>query len=524
MRRRLETLIGQRQNEIRELNKRLSDAGMAASNRMSPREAELFELTRTLIELKTDHEQAKQYYETTVGQIQSGIDPPTIENFVNQDNQVYSLRSLVSNIEIELKSMPTQGNANRQRELLESRLAAARQQLEDRVAEVRIQARNQLVSSAQQQFQFTQSQLESVNERITSLRAELGDLNFTIFEVMSKQDDLAADKERLKQVQVSLDLLAISITREQTGVSWGILPDEPETPSFPKFGMVMSVSLLIGLALSLAIAFIREAMDTTIRSPRDIQRVGQLTLLGMISDEDDDPQVSGVPLPLVIFQAPTSILAEQYRQVRTRLQHAASLDTTRSILITSPEPGDGKTTVAVNLAAGLALNGRRILLVDVNFRRPMLHKVFNAENETGLSTVLGDLGNFENVVKQTQVPNLDILTCGPRPDNTTELLESRRFTDFIDRALEQYDHVLLDSGPLLLVSDTVALAPRVHGVITVVKAATNTRGVLQRLKDNLRQIKAEHLGVVLNGVRSQGGGYYGRNIRSYYEYQNGHAK
>src|SRR6185503_14870999 len=104
-----------------------------------------------------------------------------------------------------------------------------------------------------------------------------------------------------------------------------------------------------------------------------------------IPHESDDPQSAGARLPLVIFEAPHSIMAEQLRQVRTRLQHAASLDTTRSILVTSPSPGDGKSTVACNLAAGVANNGRRILLVVANFRLPDLHRIFGLGNKAGVS-------------------------------------------------------------------------------------------------------------------------------------------
>jgi Mrp family chromosome partitioning ATPase len=112
------------------------------------------------------------------------------------------------------------------------------------------------------------------------------------------------------------------------------------------------------------------------------------------------------------------------------------------------------------------------------------------------------------------------MTSGSKPANATELLESQLQTDFIDRALEEFDHVVFDSGPLLMVADSIALAPRVDGVVTVVRARGNSRGLLMRMRDELKHIKAEHLGVILNAVRAQGGGYYGRNIQAYYRYQN----
>ena len=223
----------------------------------------------------------------------------------------------------------------------------------------------------------------------------------------------------------------------------------------------------------------------------------------------------------MIFDAPQSMLAESFRQVRSRLQHAASLETTRSMLVTSAGPGDGKTTVAVNLAAGLALNGRRILLVDANFRRPQMHNVFDTTNEYGFSDVLNSLEAFEQCVQTTAVPNLSVLTSGAKPLNPTELFESQLLIDFIERALEEFDHVIFDSGPLMVVAEAQAMAPRVDGVISVVRAKSNNRGLLQRMRDELRKNKAEHVGVVLNAVRSQAGGYYGRSIVDYYKYQNG---
>src|SRR2546423_1834521 len=148
----------------------------------------------------------------------------------------------------------------------------------------------------------------------------------------------------------------------------------------------MTVCIMLGLALALGIASLRESLDDTVRTPRDVARVGQMNLLGIIADEGDDPQAADAKLP--IFDAPHSLTAEQFRQVRTRLSHATALDTTRSIMVTGPSPMDGKTTVAANLAAGLALNGRKILLVDSNFRQ----KNFAAVERQSCGQVGGDGG------------------------------------------------------------------------------------------------------------------------------------
>ncbi len=299
-----------------------------------------------------------------------------------------------------------------------------------------------------------------MSKRIAQLQADITDLAKLRNEYENDLQDQKNLTERLEKVKQNQSAEAIWMPGSNfSNAKWASQPTVPERPSFPRLTVTLGVALFLGLAVSLGIAFLREITDTTVRSPRDIARVGQMNLLGMIPHESDDPQTAGTRLPLAIFEAPHSIIAEQFRQVRTRLQHAASLDTTRSLLVTGCGPEDGKSTVACNLAAGLALNGRRILLVDVNFRRPELHNIFNFSNDIGFGDVLNAPELYEEAIHETEVPNLFVLTSGNKPSNPTELLESQLLIDFIERALEEYDHVIFDSGPLLIVSETIRAWP-----------------------------------------------------------------
>jgi capsular exopolysaccharide synthesis family protein len=508
--------------DLREKSIRLNIDGMGVPGRLSAKEVELGELVRKQLELSADATMAKGMYESAAAQVQKGEVPAKVMDFVMRDPAVMTAKQQLDQIEMTIQAYGTTiGPENQRFKQLESQKQYIQQKLEDAKSEAKMMAGSMLLDTLKEQAAQAQEAKDTLDKRIASVKADLGEYQADMNVYLNRKDEEKNILEDVKRIDTELAALQqINQAQDLASVAWMSQPDIPGKMSFPDLKVTLGVAVFLGLMASLGIAFLRELMDTSVRSPRDIARVGQMTLLGMIPDVDDDPQAVGGRLPLVISDAASSMTAEQFRQLRTRLQHAASLDTTRSILITSPGPGDGKTTVATNLAAGLALNGRRILLVDSNFKRPELHKIFGVGNDRGFSSVLASLDNFEQAAKQTKVPNLSVMGTGPKPANPTELMESQLLIDFIERALKDYDHVIFDSGPILLSSDTTAMAPRVDGVVTVVRAKASSRGILQRTRDTLRQLKAEHLGVVLNGVRAQGGGYYGRNIKTYYQYQN----
>ncbi|HEX8341483.1 MAG TPA: polysaccharide biosynthesis tyrosine autokinase [Tepidisphaeraceae bacterium] len=503
------------------LEQRLSDTGSPqAISRLNVQEMEISRLIDAQMKAKLESAEAEGQYGAMQSQINEGKDPPQVDMMVRQDPTVNRLKDTVDQLDLAREGAKAQGEKSRYYIDLNQRFEMASAKLRNSEDSARATVRAQLIGTLQSTIQARKSEVESLTQQIEARQRSLGQAAADIAEFQNAKDEFESYRVLERELNEKIEVLRLARNNDTAGVRWNGMPITPDTMSSPKLPICLSVATVLGLGLSLGYAFLREITDTRVRSPRDIAKVGPMNLLGMIADESDDPQLAGVPLHMVIGQAPHSIMAEQIRQVRTRLQHAASLDTTRTIVVTSPSPQDGKSVIACNLAAGLALNGRRILLVDANFRRPELHKLFGVGNETGFSNVLDSVSHLESAVQRTSVPNLELLTTGPKPTNPTELIESQLFSDFIDRALEEYDHVIFDTGPLLVVSEAVALAPRADGVITVVRAKKNTRGMLSRVSGIYRQIKAEHLGVVLNGVQTWGGGYYRRNIKTYYAYQN----
>lgn len=201
---------------------------------------------------------------------------------------------------------------------------------------------------------------------------------------------------------------------------------------------------------------------------------------------------------LMAYINPHSTISEQYRSIRNNIQYAADGNKMRSLLVTSPSEGDGKSTATVNLAVCMAQRGDRVLIIDANFRNPIINKIFNVQTSPGLSNVLGQQLEIREAIYNTEVEGLDILPSGQRLYNSTELLDSQVMEDVMAFASEQYDMVLLDCPPVLGVSDTNALVSKCDGVLLLLKSGKTHKELALEAKRALLFAKANILGVILN--------------------------
>ncbi|GFN23701.1 CpsD/CapB family tyrosine-protein kinase [Thermanaeromonas sp. C210] len=210
----------------------------------------------------------------------------------------------------------------------------------------------------------------------------------------------------------------------------------------------------------------------------------------------------------VIRSQPKSPVSEAFRTLRTNIKYASVDRPLKSILFTSPAPSEGKSTVTANFALTLAQAGYKVLLVDCDMRKPVQHKIFSLKNHRGLTNILVEGKAVKELVNVVEPEGLELLTTGPIPPNPAELLGSARMASLLGELGQSYDMVILDTPPVIAVTDAVLLAPQVSGVVLVLKAGTTLVEMAREAKEQLERVNARILGVVLNGIKRKGSGYY----------------
>jgi capsular exopolysaccharide synthesis family protein len=264
----------------------------------------------------------------------------------------------------------------------------------------------------------------------------------------------------------------------------------------------------VGLALFL------EYLDNTIKTPDDIEERYELPVLSTITKSKDKKQ----PPYKVVLEKPSSALAESFKTLRTSVLLSSAGSPPQTIMVTSMAPQDGKTTIACNLAASIAESGSRVVLIDGDLRRPMLHEIFGLDNTEGLSTFIAGTSDIK-VDELAAHNNLYVVTSGPKPPNPSELLISKRLKILLGAFKEKFDFIVLDTPPLISVSDALVISKIVDASLVVVRFAKTSYEMMNHGMKQLEGIDAKLIGAVINEVdERKSGHYYYLYNKEYYQY------
>jgi capsular exopolysaccharide synthesis family protein len=341
-------------------------------------------------------------------------------------------------------------------------------------------------------------------------------------EFETNQQLYASLLQHLKDATVSAGLRATNIH----------LVDSALVPTYPVRPRIMyniAISILVGLVLGVTLALVMESLDTSIKSAEQVERIVAAPAVAVIplarfprlrmGGNKSQPQDGGVES--IVLRHPASSLAESFHILRTAVLLSSSPHPPQSLLVTSAQPGEGKTCTAVNLALGLAQRGARVAVVDADMRRPGICRALAlSENGAGLSSLLSGAHSLDEVLRQFEpLPNLWLLPAGPKPPNPADLLSSPTMEKLLQELRGRFEHVVLDSAPLLLVADPTILCGMVDGVLLVVESGATTRRGLLRAQRILESSGGRILGTVLNKWDARNEGYYsyyGSYYRGYY--------
>ena len=375
----------------------------------------------------------------------------------------------------------------------------------------------------------TEKSLMSMMEKEKLNAIELSKLGVAYKPFERTAEENAKVYELIAKRQKEIDLTGLLRSNNVRVLERAVVPGSPASPK-PMQNLL--IALMCGLGLGIGLAFAIELLDNTIKTQVDVETLLGVPVLGLIpiigqgkldakgKDREGKGDEQVRDRDLGVFREPRSMAAECCRSIRTNILFMSPDHPIRTMVITSPSPQEGKTTTAINLAIAMAEAGGRVLLVDTDMRRPRLHRSFSVPNQVGVSTLILGNSKFEDAVKHTDIPNLDVLPCGPIPPNPSELLHTKRFAQILEECRGRYERIILDSPPTSAVTDPAVLGNLADGVILIVKGASTTREAAAHARRQLVAAKCRLLGVIVNEIdfSNPGYGYHYYYYRKYSRY------
>jgi capsular exopolysaccharide synthesis family protein len=358
------------------------------------------------------------------------------------------------------------------------------------------QVRVMYAHAVQRQYSIAQKREQDLQTEFNAQQKRVIEVSAAMAQFAQLQADLATDRktqeqfdERIRQIEIARDLGMLSIDPFEQA--------QPEMkPSKPSKSMVLGIGLLVGLVFGSGAGFLRDWFDDRFRTIDEMRGVTGMQLLGIVPKMPEGlaPAMAGQQALL----EPMSAVAEACRMIRTAIHFGVAKDRRRSVLITSPSHGEGKSTLASNLAITLAQSGKRVLLIDADLRLPTQHKIFGVENDAGLSSLLQGRITLEQAIEPTEVNGLELLPAGPGVHNPAEMLNSLVFNELLEMLFDRYDQLIIDSAPVVGISDSRIIAASCDATVLVLRSGVSTRRMSDLARQGLASVGAQVLGMVIN--------------------------
>jgi capsular exopolysaccharide synthesis family protein len=427
---------------------------------------------------------------------------------------------------------------------LRTEIEQGRRNIERVVAEAADRARQ----TAYNEYQAAVRKERALKDELDAQKTELLDQSSTAVELSNLRVELASSRELLEKLidqQSETEVAARLQDARESNVRVIDKALVPRSPFRPSLRENVGMGLGVGLALGIGLVFLLEFMDRTLKSPEEVERRLGLPSLAVIPDVGDAESTYGrrqgygygygavrkkrqpgiirrvagpggdsedlESIELVPHERPRLSVSEAYRALRTALLLSSAREL-GVVAITSPGSGEGKTATSTNLAVVMAQLGRRVLLIDGDLRKPRIHEVFGVSNRTGLVSILAGGEDPASVLTASSVKNLSLITSGPSPPNPSELLSSNRMRELLERARSRFDFVIIDTPPVLAVTDATVIGSQTDGVVLCLRAGKVLREDAKTCRDRLLMADVKLLGTVLNRHRERSAG------RSYHYY------
>ncbi len=403
-------------------------------------------------------------------------------------------------------------------------MVRVRNQIRQAQEKIRAEIRN-VTRAAESEYRTALAKESRLAASLEAVKQEAQDTSRKTIEFSVLKRDVDSNKQLYQDLLTKTKQTGLETELKTTNIRVIEKAETPRAPVSPNRMRNYEMALLLGLALGVGLALGFEHLDNTFKTPDDVKEHLQLPFLGMVPDvEQKHGGAAAQPRAQTLAIASrytSSPVAEAYRVLRTNLLFTSADGQGRALVVTSANPGEGKTTTVANLAAALAHNGAKVLAVDGDLRRPTLHLHFGLQKTPGLSDLLVGKSSASQAIQTTRINGLQVLACGYQPPNPAELLGSPMMKQVAEALRSHYEWILIDSPPLLAMADTPVLASVVEGVVLVLSADSTTRPSVMRALDQLHSVGGKVVGVVLNRVNLERNSYYysqyyGEYYRSYY--------